>query len=163
MIANSDYIEAGQIINTHGVTGELKIEVWLDSPSFMKGFKRFYIDSKEYAVRSSRVFKDFLLVSLDGINDMNTAETLKGRTVYIFRSDAKLPKGAYFLCDIIGARVLDESGREIGILEEIVGSPAQPVYVVKGDTEHLIPAVPEFIMSTDLSKHEITVHLIEGM
>lgn len=163
MIEHSDFIEAGRIINTHGVSGELKIEVWLDSPSFMKGFKRFYIGEKEYAVRASRVFKGFLLLSLDGIEDMNAAQSLKGRTVYILRSDAKLPKGAFFLCDIIGSKVLDEAGREIGILAEIMESPAQPIYVVKGSAEHLIPAVPEFIMSTDLSKHEIIVHLIEGM
>lgn len=159
----NDFIEAGKIINTHGVAGELKIEVWLDSPSFMKGFKRFYIDGKEYAVRAARVFKGFLLASLEGIEDMNAALSLKEKTVYILRGDARLPKGAYFLCDIIGSEVSDESGKKIGVLEEIMESPAQPIYVVRGETEHLIPAVPEFIMSTDLSKRKIIVHLIEGM
>lgn len=163
MSEKNDFIEAGIIINTHGIAGELKIEVWLDSPSFMKGFKRFYIDEREYAVKSSRVFKGFLLASLAGVDDMNAAQTLKGKTVYINRSDARLPKGAYFLCDIIGADVFDENGNRIGILEEIMESPAQPIYIVRGQNEHLIPAVPEFIMSTDLSKREIIVHLIEGM
>ena len=88
---------------------------------------------------------------------------LKNKTVFIDRNDAKLGKGEYFLCDIIGARVVDETGAEIGILEDILETPASSVYIVRGETEHMIPAVPEFILGTDAENGLIRVHLIEGM
>lgn len=157
------YIEAGRIVNTHGVAGEVKIEVWLDSPQFLKSFKRCFIDRREVKLLSARVHKGFLIVKLEGVEDVNAAMALKGRTVFIDRADARLPKGAFFLQDIIGASVVDESGNEIGKLVDVMETPASNVYVVKGEREHLIPAVPEFILSTDADNGIITVHLIEGM
>ena len=157
------YIEAGRIVNTHGVAGEVKIQVWLDSPQFLKSFKRCFIDRREVKLLSARVHKGFLIVKLEGVEDVNAAMALKGRTVFIDRADARLPKGAFFLQDIIGAAVVDESGNEIGKLADVMETPASNVYVVKGETEHLIPAVPEFILSTDAENGIITVHLIEGM
>ena len=157
------YIEAGRIVNTHGVAGEVKIEVWLDSPQFLKSFKRCFIDRREVKLLSARVHKGFLIVKLEGVEDVNAAMALKGRTVFIDRADARLPKGAFFLQDSIGASVVDESGREIGKLVDVMETPASNVYVVKGEREHLIPAVPEFILSTDADNGIITVHLIEGM
>ena len=157
------YIEAGRIVNTHGVAGEVKIEVWLDSPPFLKSFKRCFIDKREVKLLSARVHKGFLIAKLQGVEDVNAAMALKGRTLFIDRSDARLPKGAFFLQDIIGASVVDEQGNEIGKLADVMETPASNVYVVKGEREHLIPAVPEFIMSTDAENGIITVHLIEGM
>ncbi|MGM9585998.1 MAG: ribosome maturation factor RimM [Candidatus Limivicinus sp.] len=157
------YIEAGRIVNTHGVAGEVKIEVWLDSPQFLKSFKRCFIDKREVKLLSARVHKGFLIAKLQGVEDVNAAMALKGRTVFIDRTDARLPKGAFFLQDIIGASVVDEQGNEIGKLTDVMETPASNVYVVKGEREHLIPAVPEFIMSTDAENGIITVHLIEGM
>ena len=157
------YIEAGRIVNTHGVAGEVKIEVWLDSPQFLKSFKRCFIDRREVKLLSARVHKGFLIVKLEGVEDVNAAMALKGRTVFIDRADARLPKGAFFLQDIIGASVVDESGSEIGKLVDVMETPASNVYVVNGEREHLIPAVPEFILSTDADNGIITVHLIEGM
>lgn len=158
-----EYIEAGRIVNTHGVAGEVKIEVWLDSPQFMKRFGRLFIDGAERKVSAARAHKNFLLVKLEGVDDVNAAMRLKGRTAYIRREDARLPKGAYFIQDIIGARVVDEQGNEIGRLADVLETPASRVYVVQGETEHLIPAVPEFVMSTDAEAGIITVRLIEGM
>ena len=157
------YIEAGRIVNTHGVAGEVKIEVWLDSPQFLKSFKRCFIDRREVKLLSARVHKGFLIVKLEGVEDVNAAMALKGRTVFIDRADARLPKGAFFLQDIIGASVVDESGSQIGKLVDVMETPASNVYVVKGEREHLIPAVPEFILSTYADNGIITVHLIEGM
>lgn len=157
------YIEAGRIDNTHGVAGEVKIEVWLDSPQFMKKCGRLYIDGAGKKLLSAREHKGFLLAKLDGADDVNAAMALKGKTVYIDRADAPLARGAYFLQDIIGARVLADTGEEIGRLEEIMETPASRIYVVRGEREHLIPAVPEFILKTDAENGVITVHLIEGM
>lgn len=157
------YIEAGKIVNTHGVRGEVKIQVWLDSPEFLKKFKTVYIENKAVKLISGRVHKGFLIAVLDGVEDVNAAMCYKNKTVFIDRNDAKLPKGAFFLQDIIGAEVVNEDGTKVGVLEDILETPASDVYVVRGETEHLIPAVDEFIISTDAENGIITVRLIEGM
>lgn len=157
------YIEAGRIVNTHGVAGEVKIEVWLDSPQFMKKCARLFVDGAPMKICSAREHKGFLLARLEGADDVNAAMRLKGKTVYIDRGDAKLPRGAYFLQDIIGASVVDEAGNAVGTLTEIMGTPASRVYIVRGEREHMIPAVPEFVLDADAERGVITVRLIEGM
>ena len=158
------FIEAGRIVNTHGVQGEVRIEVWLDSPQFLKSFKRLYTGAgQELRVVSARVHKGSVIARLEGVDDVNAAMALKNRTVSIRREDAKLPKGAFFLQDILGARVVDDDGNEIGVLRDVMETPASRIYVVKGETEHLIPAVPEFIKKTDADAGIVTVHLIGGM
>ena len=158
------FIEAGRIVNTHGVQGEVKIEVWLDSPRFFKSFRRLYTaGGQELKLLSARTHKDFVIAKLEGVDDVNAAMALKGRTVSIRREDAALPQGAFFLQDILGARVVDEQGRAVGVLADVLETPANRVYVVRGETEHLIPAVPAFIRNTDAEAGVITVHLIEGM
>lgn len=157
------FIEAGEIVTTHGVRGELKILPWTDDAEFLKRFKTFYINEQPYRVKSAFVHKGCLIAGLEGIDDVNAAMTFKGRTVYFARKDAKLPKGQFFLSDVMGARVVAEDGTEVGTLTDVIENPTQNVYVVTGDTEHLIPAVPEFILNTDVEHGVITVHLIEGM
>lgn len=157
------FIDAGKIVNTHGVRGEVRIEVWLDSPALLKRCGRVYLGGEEKKILSAREHKGFLIAQLEGVADVGAAQALKNRVVQIARADAKLPRGAYFLQDIIGACVVDESGAEVGRLAEVLELPGQRVYVVKGETEHLIPAVPEFIKKTDAEAGVITVHLIEGM
>ena len=158
------FIEAGRIVNTHGVQGEVKIEVWLDSPKFFKSFKRLYTaGGQELKVLSARTHKDFVIAKLEGVEDVNAAMALKNKVLSIRRSDAALPHGAFFLQDILGAKVVDEDGHEIGVLQDVMETPASNIYVVRGETEHLIPAVPELIKKTDAEAGIITVHLIEGM
>lgn len=160
---NQKLIEAGRITNTHGIAGEVNIEVWLDSPAFFRRFKRIVVSSREIKLVSARVHKGFVIAKLEGIDSINDAMPLKGQTVYIIREDAHLPKGACFIQELIGASVVDEDGNELGRLAEVMESPASLIYIVRGEQEHLIPAVPEFILSTDAENGRITVRLIEGM
>ena len=157
------FIEAGEIVNTHGVRGEVKIMPWTDTPEFLRAVKTLYIDGRPHKVLASRIHKGALLAQLEGVEDVNAAMRDKGRRVFIDRADAPLPEGGYFIQDIIGARVVSESGGEIGVLAEVIDAPAGMVYVVRGETEHLIPAVPEFILATDADAGIITARLIEGM
>ena len=157
------FLEAGQIVNTHGIRGEVRIVPWADDAAFLKKFKTFYIDNKPVRVLSSRVHKDMLIAQLEGINDINAAMPLKNKVVHIDRKDAKLPKGAFFIQDILGASAVDETGKEIGKLTDVLDLPRGQVYEVKGETEHLIPAVDEFIVSVDVDAGVIVVRLIEGM
>ena len=159
----SKFLEAGEIVSTHGVRGEVKILPWTDSVDFLRRFKTLYINEKPYTVKSSFAHKGCMIALLDGVEDLNAAMALKGRTVCFARADARLPKGRFFLAALIGARVVTEDGALVGELVDIIENPTQNVYVVRGETEHLIPAVPEFILRTDTEEGCVTVRLIEGM
>jgi 16S rRNA processing protein RimM len=157
------YLEAGRIVNTHGVRGEVRIEPWADEAAFLTRFKRFYIDGSPVKVRACRVHKTMCIASLEGIDDVNTAMTYKGKIISIDRADAKLPKGTVFIQDILGAQVVDETGETLGVLEDVLPAPAASVYVVRGQREILIPDVPAFILDKDADNGVVTVRLIEGM
>ncbi|HIW16067.1 MAG TPA: ribosome maturation factor RimM [Firmicutes bacterium] len=163
MTEKKQFLEAGRIVNTHGVRGEVKIQPWADSPEFLKDFGTLYIDGAPVKVRSARVHKGCVIASLEDIDDVNGAMRLKGKLVSIDRRDAKLPEGGYFIQDIIGARVVDENGAEVGTLAEVLNLPGSDVYVVRGEREILIPAVPQFILSRDIDAGVITVRMMEGL
>lgn len=159
----NQFLEAGRIVNTHGIRGEVKIEPWADSPEFLRRFKTIYIEGSPVKVLRARVQKNMLIAQLEGCEDIHAAMRLKNRVIFINRDDAALPEGGFFLADLIGASVVEESGRELGRLAEVLDLPAGNVYVVRGEREHMIPAVPEFILHTDVDKGVVTVRLIEGM
>lgn len=158
------YLEAGQIVNTHGIRGEVRIVPWADSAAFLRKFKTFYIDGKAFHVVRSSEHKRQLIVQFEEVTDINAAMPLKGKTVFIDRADAKLPRGRFFIQDILGADVVTDDGASIGKLTDVLDLPGGQVYEVKGpEGEHLIPAVPEFVKNVDVDGGVITVHLIEGM
>lgn len=159
------YLESGKIVNTHGIKGEVKIQPWCDSPEFLKGFKTIYIEQTPCKVLSARVHKDCVIMLLDGINDVNEAMKLKNKIISINRDDARLPKGSWFIQDLIGLPVFSESGDELGSLKEVLDMPSGKLYIVAetNGREHMIPGVPEFIRKIDPQAGRITVKLIEGM
>jgi len=157
------YVEAGKIVNTHGINGEVKIEVWLDSPAFFKTFKRLFINGAGKRILSAREHKQFIIARIEGVDDLGAAMALKGKTVEILRADAHMKDGEFFVQDILGFTVVDEDGHTVGKLVDAFETPASMLYVVKGESEHLIPAVREFILGIDAEQEQIRVHLIEGM
>ena len=156
------FLEAGEIVNTHGIQGELKILPWCDGPEFLKEFKQFYINGIPYHVKSSRVHKTLLLAKLDGIDDVNEAMKFKGKTVYIDRDSASIADGRVFIADLIGLPVFSGDA-QIGVLHEVLTGPANDVYVVHGEHEYMIPAVAEFLEDVNIDTGYIKVRLIPGM
>lgn len=161
----SEFLETGEIVNTHGIAGEVKLMPWSDSPEFLLDFKTLYVDGRPLEVLSARVHKTALLVKFRGYEDVNAAMALKGKRVSIARKDAKLAPGAFFLADLIGLDVKDEAGESVGTLTEVLTPSKQNIYVVQGSdgATHMIPAVPEFIKRVDIEVGEMVVSLIEGM
>ena len=156
------FLEAGKITNTHGVRGEVRITPWADSAAFLRRFSVFYIDEKPVRVTSSRVHKSQLIAKLEGIDDVNDAMALKNRVICIDRADVKLPKGRFFVQDLLGLPVRGDDGTELGTLADVLELPQGNVYVVRGEREILIPVVPEFVLNI-APESGLTVHLIEGM
>lgn len=117
------FLEAGRIVSTFGIRGEVKIEPWCDSAEFLQGFSVLYVQGKPREVASARVHKGMLIVRFQDVEDVNTAMALKGKVVSFRREDAKLPADRVFIADILGSTVLDESGREVGRLEDVLVLP----------------------------------------
>ena len=158
-----ELIPAGKIVNTHGIKRDVKAEVWLDSAAFLRKFPRIFIGGEEMKLLRCSELKGMALMSLEGTEDVNAAMLLKGKEFSVNKDDVRLSKGAYFLSDILGFDVYDTGGEKIGVLEDAFESPAHMIYTVRGETEHLIPAIPEFIKEIDPEGRKITVELIEGM
>ena len=158
-------INVGTIVNAHGIRGEVKLNPVGFDPAFLAEFDRFCIGGKETEVLSSRVHKSVLLLTLPGVEDMDTALALKGKTVAIYADDVALPEGEYFDVELEGCAVLDDAtGEEIGKLTRVLHYPAHKVYEVKGSREYLIPAVPGvFIASVDIDAGVVRVHMMKGL
>ena len=158
------YLEAGKIVNTHGIRGEVKIQPWTDTPAFLAGFGVLYIDGEPVKVQSARVHKNSVIVALEGVADIDGAIRLKNKTVFIDRADAQLEEGCHFIADLLGLRVIDtDTGDELGVVADVLTLPSNDVYVITGAREILIPGVPEFILETRPEAGYIKVRLIEGM
>ena len=154
------FVEAGEIVTTHGVRGEVKVMCWLDDPEMLCEFDRCRIAGKDYVMEQVRVQKTCNLVKLQGIDTMEAAQAMRGKTVELYRED--IDEEVIFAAELIGMEVFAD-GRKIGKIKEVLAYPGNSVYVVKGEHEYMIPAVKSFILSTDMEKNEMQVKLIEGM
>ena len=154
------FIEAGEIVTTHGVRGEMKVLPWVDSPEVLCEFDRVRIDGKEYEVESCRIQKSCNLLKVKGVDTMEAAQAMRGKTVELYRED--IDDEVIFAAELIGVEVFAD-GICIGKIREVLDYPGNSVYVVKGEHEYMIPAVKQFIVSTDVDANVMQVRLIEGM
>ena len=154
------FIKAGEIVTTHGVRGEVKVLSWLDSPEMLCEFDRCRIEGKEYAMDAVRVQKTCNLVKLRGVDTMEDAQKLRGKTMELYRED--ISDELIFAAELVDVEVFAD-GASIGKIKEVLDYPGNSVYVVQGEREYLIPAVKEFILSTDLEKNQMQVKLLKGM
>ena len=157
------YIDAGEIVTTHGIRGDVKVLTWLDSPDMLCEFERCRIDGKEYAIESCRVQKTCNLLKLQGIDTMEAGQALRGKTVQLYRED--ISDEVIFGVELLGLDVFSD-GKKIGQITDVLDYPGNSVYVVgdeKVKNRYMIPAVKEFILSTDIDNNTMQVRLIEGM
>ena len=154
------FLEAGQIVTTHGVRGEMKVLPWADGPDFLMDFGRVRIDGKEYLVETCRIQKNCNLLKLQGIDTMEAAQAMHGKTLEIYREDAD--PDIVFAAELIGMEVYQEE-TPIGEITEVLDYPGNKVYVVKGEKTYMVPAVKAFVLSTDMAANRMQVKLIEGM
>ena len=161
-----EFITVGAVVNAHGIRGEVKVNPAGFDPAFIASFRTLYIGGKETKVTAARVHKSTVLLTLPGVDTMDDALALKGRTVAIRRTDARLPKDQFFDEELEGCAVVDDAtGQEIGRLDKVLSYPAHKVYQVRGGAhEYLIPAVPDvFIVSADPDAEVIRVRMMKGL
>ena len=154
------FVEAGEIVSTHGLRGEMKVLPWVDSPEILCEFDRVRISGKEYKIELCRVQKSCNLLKVEGIDTVEAAQLMRGKTVELYRED--IDEDVIFAAELIGMKVFSD-GKEIGKIREVLDYPGNSVYVVKGEFEYMIPAVNHFVLSTDMDANRMEVRLIEGM
>jgi 16S rRNA processing protein RimM len=159
-----ELLEAGRIVNTHGVHGAVKIEPWANTPDFLLDFDTLYIDGEPRKALSARVQKSLVVAELEGVTDVDGAVRLKNTIVCIDRARIALEEGEHFIADLIGLDAVDgATGAPLGKLTDVLPLPANNVYVVSGAREILIPAVPEFVAEINTDGGFIKFRLIEGL
>ncbi len=164
----NQYLECGKIINTHGVMGEVKVECRCDSPEILSDLKKVYIkkngEYSECRIKRSFVLKDKVVMSLEGIFDMDSAQRMKETVLYARRDDIPKAEGAYFIADLIGLDVIDaENDRNYGKIKDVINRGASDIYVIGTKSgEVLFPAVDEFV-DRILIEEAVYIKPIEGM
>ncbi|PHV71119.1 16S rRNA processing protein RimM [Sporanaerobium hydrogeniformans] len=160
----------GKIVNTHGVKGELKVVPMTDEPQRFSLLKEVFIQRntlEKYEIQGVRYHKNFVLLKLKGVEDMDAGEFFKNATLKIERKDSlPLKKDEYYISDLYDLEVYTEEGRYLGIISDIIYTGSNDVYVVKRPEQGkdlLLPAIKEVIKEVNLEVGKLTVKLLEGL
>lgn len=165
-----DYFEIGQIVNTYGIKGFLKVVPYTDDIKRFEKLKSVYIEQKnkkeEAFIEEVKYSKNLVLLKIKGIDTIEQAEKYKNSIIKIDRKNAvELPENSYFIADLIGLDVYTVDGENLGKLEDIFRTGSNDVYVVKNELgkQILLPAIESVIKQIDLDGSKIIVNLLEGL
>lgn len=165
-----EYFEIGQIVNTFGIKGQVKVVPFTDDMHRFDELEKVILEknkSKQVKeIEEVKYHKNMVLIKFKGIEDINQAEELRNCYLKIKREDAKkLPEGTYYIADLIGLKVYTEQKQYLGIVEDIYSTKANDIYVIKDELgkQILLPGIKEVIQEVDLEKEWIIVHLLDGM
>ncbi len=162
-----EFLEGGKIVGTHGVRGEMRVECWCDTPQFLAKFKTLYFDNGAQKIKvQSRAHKNMVLVKMPGVDTIEQADTLRGKVLYIKRSDIKLDKGVNFVQDLIGLQVTDSSTGEVyGTVNDVLRTGSNDVYEMKdkGGKMYYIPAIPDIVDEIDIEGEVLKITPMKGL
>ena len=162
------FLEAGKIVGTHGVRGDLKVQSWCDSPEVLCDFDTLYLDEKTpVTVEKAQVHKNVVLMHIKGIDKVEAAEAMRNKVLHLDREDVELPEDLVFIQDLLGFKVFDlRVDRVIGRIRDVLTSnPAHDMYEIAGEDGRLIyiPAIKPFLKEIDMEAGVIYVESIEGL
>lgn len=163
-----EFLEAGRIVGTHGLKGELRVEVWCDTPAFFCRFKRFYLNNGKTEVRviSARPHKNIAILLLDGISTIEQADIMRGKTLYINRSDIELDDNVFFIQDIIGLQVRDiDTGTVYGTVTDVFKTGSNDVYQVtdSDNKNYLIPVIDSVVKEVNVDGDYVLISPMKGI
>lgn len=164
------YLEIGQIVNTFGIKGQVKVNPFTDDIRRFDELKEIYVEKKHelklFQIEKVNYSKNMVILKLKGIETPEQAETLRNSYLKIDRKNAKkLPEGTYYIADLIGLDVYTDENKLLGKLDYIYNTGSSDIYVVKDEQgkETLLPAIKEVLKQVDLDSKKIIVHIIEGL
>jgi len=165
----NDMLQVGAITSTHGLRGEVKVFPTTDDPRRYDYLKEVWLDTGkemlQMEVQSVKYFKQFVIVKFKGIDRIEDVERYVKKSLYVTRENAvELGEDENFIADLIDLKVIDEDGRELGILTDVLQTGANDVYVVtENEKEILIPAIKQCVLEVHLEEGFMKVHLLEGL
>ncbi|HEX2937680.1 MAG TPA: ribosome maturation factor RimM [Ruminiclostridium sp.] len=161
------FLETGQIVGTHGLNGEVRVNPWCDSPDFLKGFEGFYFDGGETFKRaeSVKINKSVAIIKFEGVDNIDDSIKIIKKVIFIDRQWVELPEGSYFEQDLLGLAVIDaEIGKEYGTLSEVGRTGANDIYRVDKDgRETWIPAIKDVVKTVDIDSGKMLITPIKGL
>lgn len=164
-----DLLRVGVITQTHGIRGEVKVFPTTDDPNRFKKLKEVILDTGkekiDMEIAGVKFFKNMVILKFKGIDNINDVEKYKKAELYVTRENAvKLEPGEYFIADLIGMKVTSDEGEDLGILEDVLQTGANDVYIVKKDgNELLIPAIKDCRLDVNVEEGTMLVHLLPGL
>lgn len=165
-----EFLELGQMVGTHGVRGEMRLNPRCDSAEFAKNFKTVYFDEKgnvPVKVISCRPHGNVALIKLEGTDTVEQAQALRNRILYIRRSDVNLPDGQWFIAELIGCTVFnaDDASIVYGKLTDVMQTGANDVWAVTDDKghEYLLPAIKSVVIKTDVENDAVFIRPLKGI
>ncbi len=162
-----EFLQAGQFVGTHGVKGMVRIQPWSDDTGFLTGFKKFYLNGGNTPIELNKITPhgNVVIAAIRGVDTIEAAEKYRGKTLYIKRTDAKLPEGRYFISEIIGSQVFDaDNDTLLGTLTDVSKTGANDVWHITRDgKEYLIPAIDDVIADVDIDNDIIRIKPLKGI
>ncbi len=165
-----DRFQVGVITSTHGVRGEVKVYPTTDDPRRFKRLKEVILDTgKEQMtleIEGVKFFKQFVILKFKGFDNPDEIGKYRQKSLYVTRENAvRLGRDEYFIADLMGLKVLDEDGAEIGVLREVLETGANDVYIIdlKDGRELLLPAIKECVLNVDIEAGTIRIHILDGL
>ena len=164
------YLEIGQIVNTFGIKGMVKIKPFTDDINRFDKLKKVYIKNKdgkkEYQIQEVKYHKNMVLMKLEGVDTPEQADLLRQSYLLVDRADEEpLEEGVYYIVDLLGLEVYTDDNKLLGKVDDIFNTGSNDIYVVKDEMgkQILLPGIPDVLKNVDLEKGRITVHLIPGL
>lgn len=165
-----DLLQVGIITSTHGVRGEVKVYPTTDDPRRFRRLKEVVLDTGReklnLEIESVKFFKQFVILKFKGLDNMNDIEKYRQKSLYVTRKNAvRLQRDEYFIADLIGLKVQDEDGKELGTVKDVIETGANDVYEVEmaDGRSLLLPAIKQCILNVDVENGTMQVHVLEGL
>ena len=166
----NQYLELGQIVNVRGLKGEVKVNSFAENNSRFETLSEIFLKAKgnmqKYKIQKVSYSKNQVILKFEGIDTVEEAEKLRNSYILVDRNNLEeLPKGVYYLADLIGLNVYTEENEYLGKVDDIFQTGSNDVYVVKNDLgqSKLLPGIPEVIKEINLEASKIIVNLIKGL
>ena len=162
------FLESGKIVGTHGIKGEVRVEPWCDSPQFLAAFDKLYLDDmgETFIEVKSRPHKNITLCKIKGVDNIDDAQRLRGRIVYINRDDVDLDEGVNFVQDLIGLAVIDaDTGESYGKITDVLRTGANDVYEVTAPDGQkiLVPVIDEVVPVRNIDEGFVLLRPMKGL
>lgn len=152
------FFKIGQIINTHGIKGEVKVYPLTEDVTKYKKYKKLYIGGVERNILGVKFQKDRVILKIEGVDTMNDAETYKGKNVEILKvSEEKLPEDTYYVSDLKKCTVFDTEGKELGQIFDVISTKNNDVYWIQKPKQLLIPVLKEIVVDINMDEKKILV------